>query len=82
MAKKRLIINVRPYTGQNPKRQMKYQRDLELAKRIEDYINPQLDDERAITFHHFDVGSALGIDPEKVRDLLRGNGGGQGGITL
>jgi len=82
MAKKRLIIHVRPYTGRDPKRQMAYQHDLELAKRIEDHINPQLDDERAVTFHHFDVGTALGIDPAKVRDLLRGNGGGQGGITL
>jgi len=82
MAKKRLVIDVPRYTGKDRKKRMEYQRDLELAKRIEDHINPQLDDERAITFHYSDIGRALGIDPDKVHRLLRRNGGGPQAITL
>ncbi|MGA2257358.1 MAG: hypothetical protein ABSG53_22095 [Thermoguttaceae bacterium] len=80
MAKKQFRAFVKPYNGKDPKKKQ-YQQKLDLAERIEAYINAHLEQE-ARTFPYYEIAEAIGSTKDKVRDVLSAYGGGSGEITF
>jgi hypothetical protein len=83
MAKQQFHATVKSYGGKDPKKKLAYQQKLELARRIESYINERLADEGGPrTFMYYEIAEAIGSTKEGVRGVLFACGGGSGGITL
>ena len=78
---KRLRLTVRPYGGKDERKRIAYRMRLELANRIEDWVNPQLTS-MPRTFTCFDIADGIGADKEAIREILNGSGYGYNGMTL
>ena len=82
MAQFPVRIHVKPYTGRKPDLQRKYHAKLELARRIEEYLNAQDDGESIQMFTYYEIASAVGCDKREVYDILMPVCGGSNGITV
>ncbi len=82
MTKEPYRINVRPYRDTDPKKMLRYQEDLRLAKVVGEYLTEKRTPGQPHTFLYHGIASALHEDVEAVERILRHMGGGQGGITI
>jgi len=80
-----LQIPIPTYAGKNLKRQQEFYNDIQLAQRIEKYINEKLSnlpDGEVKQFDYYEIATSLSINIDIVKKLLPKAGGGSKGITL
>lgn len=85
MNHRRVQISVKSYRGSKPDLISKYRARLEIARKIEGFINMRFEAERngeALQIDYYEIASELGISKDDVKDILFANGGGSNGITL
>ncbi len=75
-------INVKQYRGKKQKLQFQYQQKLEIATKIERYLNERMADCAVQTFDYFEIAEDLYLCKETVRDILFAVDGGHNGITI
>jgi hypothetical protein len=81
----RVTVKVRDYRGSDPKKRQKWYEEANLARRIEEYLQPIYD---AVapggveTVFSYSVARKLDADPEKVRLLMCSIQGGSNGVTF
>jgi hypothetical protein len=72
----------RPYKGQDPKKSVQFQAEIDAARKIEDYLNGRYVAGKPDTFLYHEIAQDLNMKEETVAKLLKRIGGGSGGITL
>jgi len=75
-------FDIEPYLGNDPKKERKFNRDIDIAHRIEEYINSRMIDNESITFYCINVAVALGVPTSEVHDLIMSQYGLNNGITV
>jgi hypothetical protein len=85
MASYPLQIHPKPPRSREPKLLNEFLLGVQVARRIEDYLNEQMasvvpGEGRTFTYH--DIAEALYMSKESVHELLSANGGGSNGITI
>ena len=75
-------LTVSAYNGKNPRKQIQYQAQLELARRMEVYFNSEMTTSHKRTFTNFDIAQALGASKEAVAAITYHNDCGSNGITI
>lgn len=81
MTAKRVTLTVRSYSGKDAKKRVEYQGRLDVARKLEEYLNGRLDG-TVETFMYYELARALGFTKEGVAAVLKQNQGGSNGITL
>lgn len=77
-----LRISVKPYGGENPNMLKKYRAKVDLARRIETWINIHDDGTNRKMFTYCNIATAMGCSKKDVYDILMPVCGGSNGITL
>ena len=75
-------INVKPYRGKDQRKQLHYRQKLDLARRIEEYINAQMATKYQDMFTYFDIGRKVGASKEAVYGVLFPVDCGSNGLTV
>jgi hypothetical protein len=73
-------ILVKPYRGSNQRKREIFTEEVQIAKRLEKYLNDKMDGsaEDRITLIYGYIAVDLGIPPETIVELLAGVGGNNG----
>jgi hypothetical protein len=82
MAMYPIQVPVGKYEGNDSGKRAKYQRQLEQAAQIEEYINSRMVIEYEATFSYYAISVDLGISKEAVRELLSPIDGTPNEITV
>ena len=77
-----LKIPVRSYKGKNEKKKQAYFDKIEMAKKIENYINKEMENKKQQTFISGFVAHAIGLPEDIVGDLIEAADAGSNGITV
>ena len=78
-----LSINIRSTRGD--RRSVSFQTELKAARKIEEYLNQQIDSYplgETREFDYYEIANALLLTKKIVSKILRANGGGSNGITI
>ena len=77
-----LIIPVKPYTGKDQRKIVRYQAALDGAAKIEKYLNERYVKGQPTIFGYYEIAQDLGMSKERVRDILYPVDCGSNGITF
>jgi len=78
-------VIVKPYIGNNKRRHLDFQSKLADARRIEKYLNQQMESCAAgeiRSFEYCDIAKVVDLPKEYVREILFAVDGGSNGITI
>ncbi|MEI6214605.1 MAG: hypothetical protein WCP10_10915 [Desulfuromonadales bacterium] len=75
-------FDIEPYLGNDAKRMRKFVRAVDIAHRIEEYVNSRMLGNESIMFDCIIVADALGVPTREVHDLIMTQYGLNNGITV
>jgi hypothetical protein len=81
----KVSLVVRRYTGKNAQKIANYHMEIDIANRIEDWLNNKLRLDQAgspRTFEYFTIAQELELERDVVKKILMHNRGGSNGITV
>lgn len=75
-------IHPKPYRGKKQHLQFDYQQKIEVAAKLEDYLNKQMANSSIRLFTYYEIAEDLHLHENIVRELLFAVDGGHNGITV
>lgn len=77
-----LCLRVKEYSGKDEKKKLKLRFDRELAKKIEDHVNSNIQPGESKTFNNYEIANAVSANKEDVARLIYATDASSNGITV
>jgi hypothetical protein len=75
-------VTVKPYRGSDKRKREKYMEKVRLAKKLEEYINTEMEGNEVKKFTYGFIAIDFGVSEAIVRELLSTIDGGHNGVTV
>lgn len=77
-----VCLRLKEYGGADPKKRTKYRRQMELKRRIESFLENEVEPGATEIFAYYEIACEMGVTTREVYDVCFRTSGGSNGITV